>query len=212
MAEKLCYIMGAGEFTDSYLPPADSFVIAADGGYQYLKNCGIVPDLVVGDFDSLGSVPVHPHVIQHPVMKDDTDMMLAAKTGLNMGYQTFVLNGGLGGRLDHSIANLQTLAFLAEQGARAFLIGPGQNITALSEGVLTFHPSCTGTISVFSSTDRSEGVTISGLKYSLEDGIFTSAMPMGVSNEFLGLPATVQVRKGILFILWTGILDQTIDL
>lgn len=212
MAEKLCYIVGAGDFTDSYLPPAGSFVIAADGGYQYLTDCGITPDLVVGDFDSLGSVPVHPHVIEHPVMKDDTDMMLAVKTGLNMGYRTFVLNGGLGGRLDHSIANLQTLAFLAEQGARAFLIGPGQNIAALSDGVLTFRSSCTGTISVFSSTERSEGVTISGLKYRLDESVLTSAMPVGVSNEFVGTLAAVQVRKGILFIFWSGSLDQTIDL
>lgn len=212
MAETLCYIVGAGDFTDSYLPPKDSFVIAADGGYQYLKDCGIEPDLVVGDFDSLGSVPVHPHVIQHPVMKDDTDMMLAIKTGLNMGYRTFVLNGGLGGRLDHSIANLQTLAFLAEQGARAFLIGPAQNVAAVRNGALTFHPSCTGTISVFSSTECSEGVTLSGLKYGLTDDVMTASMPIGVSNEFVGEPATVQVKRGTLFVFWSGGLHETIGL
>lgn len=208
----LCYIVGAGDFTDSYLPPEGSFVIAADGGYQYLKDCRIEPDLVVGDFDSLGSAPVHPHVIEHPVMKDDTDMMLAVKTGLNMGYRTFVLNGGLGGRMDHSIANLQTLAFLAEQGARAFLIGPGQNIAAFSDGAMTFRSTCSGTISVFSSTECSEGVTISGLKYHLENGVLTSSMPMGVSNEFIGTPAMIRVQKGILFVFWTGVLDETVDL
>ena len=212
MTEKLCYIVGAGDFTDSYLPPEGSYVIAADGGYQYLKDCGIEPDLVVGDFDSLGSAPAHPNVEQHPVMKDDTDMVLAVRIGLNMGFKTFVLNGGLGGRLDHSMANLQTLAFLAEQGARAFLIGPGQNIAVLTDGTLQFAPDCTGTLSVFSSTERSEGVTISGLKYSLQDGVLTSSMPMGVSNSFVGTAASVQVKKGILFVFWTGGLHETIGL
>lgn len=212
MAETLCYIMGAGDFTDSYLPPKGSYVIAADGGYQYLKDCGIEPDLVVGDFDSLGQAPEHPNVEQHPVMKDDTDMVLAARIGLEKGFKTFVLNGGLGGRLDHSIANLQTLAFLAEQGARAFLIGPGQNIAVLTNGVLEFVPGCTGTLSVFSSTERSEGVTISGLKYGLENGVLTSSMPMGVSNSFVGTAASVQVTKGVLFVFWTGGLHETIGL
>jgi thiamine pyrophosphokinase len=187
-------------------------VIAADGGYQYLKDCGIEPDLVVGDFDSLGHAPVHPNVIEHPVMKDDTDMMLAVKTGLHMGYRSFVLNGGLGGRLDHSMANLQTLAFLAGQGARAFLIGPGQNVAVVRDGALAFRPGCTGTISVFSSTERSEGVTLSGLKYGLTDYVMTASMPIGVSNEFIGEPAVVRVRKGTLFVFWTGALDQTLDL
>lgn len=210
--ENICYIVGAGDFTDSYLPPKGSYIIAADGGYQYLKDCGIEPDLVVGDFDSLGQAPKHPNVEQHPVMKDDTDMVLAVRIGLAKGYKTFVLNGGLGGRLDHSMANLQTLAFLAEQGARGFLIGPGQNIAVLTDGALEFAPGCSGTLSVFSSTERSEGVTISGLKYHLEDGVLTSSMPMGVSNSFVGTAARIAVKKGILFVFWTGGLHETIGL
>lgn len=212
MAETLCYIMGAGDFTDSYLPPKGSFVIAADGGYQYLKDCGIEPDLVVGDFDSLGRVPVHPNVVQHPVMKDDPDMMLAVKMGLDRGCRTFVLNGSLGGRLDHSVANLQILTFLAEQGARGFLIGPKQNVAGLSNGSLNFHPNCTGILSVFSSTECSEGITLSGLQYCLHDATLTSSRPLGLSNEFIGKPATVQVKKGILFVFWGGGLHETIGL
>lgn len=210
--EKLCYVVGAGDFTDSYLPPKDSYVIAADGGYQYLKTCGIEPDLVVGDFDSLGNVPIHPNVIQYPVMKDDPDMMLAVKIGLNMGCRTFVLNGGLGGRLDHSFANLQILTYLAEEGAQAFLIGPDQNIAALSEGSMKFSSDCTGILSVFSSTERSEGITLTGLQYCLEDAKLTASRPLGLSNAFIGETATVQVKKGVLFVFWTGGLHETIGL
>ncbi len=71
-------------------------------------------------FDSLGGVPIHPHVVQHPVMKDDPDMNVGSQNGTRYGISDLVLNGGLGGRLDHSVANLQILTFLAGQGARAF--------------------------------------------------------------------------------------------
>ena len=75
----------------------------------------------VGDFDSLGQVPEGENIVRHPVMKDDTDMMLAVKLGLERGYTRFHIYGGMGGRTDHTIANIQTLAYIAGRGASAFL-------------------------------------------------------------------------------------------
>jgi len=98
-----CYIAGAGEFVENELPIASDFVIAADGGYTELVGRGIVPDLVVGDFDSLGTAPDHPNIVFSPVEKDDTDMMLAVRQGLDRGYMSFIINGGVGGRLDHTL-------------------------------------------------------------------------------------------------------------
>ena len=109
MDSKICYIFGAGEQSscDIRLSGSD-LVIAADGGFDYLKKLGLRADIVLGDFDSLSDSQNLPEdFIRYPKEKDDTDMMIAIKEGLARGYRTFRIYGGLGGRLDHTIANLQ---------------------------------------------------------------------------------------------------------
>lgn len=113
-----CYIYGAMPCGSTEKLEEGDLLIAADGGYAYLQ--GQKPDLVVGDFDSLGYVPEGEQIIRHPVQKDDTDMLLAVREGLKRGYRKFVLYGGIGGRLDHTIANLQVLAFCRGRAVRLF--------------------------------------------------------------------------------------------
>ena len=122
--EPICYIVGACPPGALCLAPGrPSLVIAADQGLRHLEAAGIAPDLIVGDFDSLGTVPQGANVIRHPVEKDDTDMMLAVKTGLERGCRTFVLYGGLGGRLDHTYANFQTLTCPSRRRAAGWVGG-----------------------------------------------------------------------------------------
>jgi len=201
---KRCYIAGAGEFNDQVLPGKGDYVIAADAGYTALMSLGITPDLVVGDFDSLKCIPDHPNIALSPVEKDDTDMMLAVRQGLKLGFKTFIINGGLGGRLDQTLANMQILAYIAENGARGTLFGQGVSVTAIKNGELTFstEEKKGGTISVFCAGSKAKGVTLEGLKYPLDNATLTSDNPLGVSNEFTGVPATVSVREGILIIVW----------
>lgn len=201
--EPICYIVGAcppGPMAFAQGRP--SLIIAADQGLRHLERAGIVPDLIVGDFDSLGQVPLGENVIQHPVEKDDTDMMLAVKTALGRGCRTFVLYGGIGGRLDHTYANLQTLAYLSDHGARGYLLGDGFAATAWQDGTLDFPAGLTGTVSVFCPGEKAEGVSIEGLYYSLRDAVLTSGFPLGVSNQFTGVSARVSVRKGTLLAMW----------
>ena len=230
-----CYIAGAGEFNGSVLPRSGDYVIAADGGYLELMSRGITPDLVVGDFDSLGSTPAHPNIIHSPAEKDDTDMMLAVKQGLSRGFRRFVVNGGLGGRLDHTLANIQILVYLAKREAQGVMVGRDMCATAISNGTARFLPGASGYISVFSAggeasgaaggeasgaaggeaedTARCEaggaavGVTLTGLKYPLENATLTCDYPLGVSNEFTGAPAEITVRAGTLIITWIGKLE-----
>lgn len=212
--EHICYIIGAWHGEDACIRPREGdFVIAADGGYAALQALGVTADLVVGDFDSLGYVPQAEEVVQHPVMKDDTDMMLAVKLGLDRGYRNFVLTGSVGGRLDHTLANLQTLMYLAQQGARGMLYGEGTVITVLKDGSLTLTGE--GVLSVFCLSGEARGVTEQGLLYGLDNAIMVSGYPIGVSNEFTGVPATISVTDGTLIILWSaekealpGIIEQ----
>lgn len=202
---KTCCIFGAGEYGAFTLPSEqlqNAFLIAADGGYGWLKAQGLTPHLAVGDFDSLGCVPEDVPVLRHPPEKDDTDMMLAVQEGLKRGCTRFLLYGGLGGRLDHTLANLHVLDHLAREGCEAFLLGPNETVTALRNGSLTFSGAHRGTLSVFPWGGDARGVTLSGLRYPLEGGTLTPHHPLGVSNEFLGKEAVISVTDGALLVLW----------
>ena len=122
-----CFIFGAGSFYGLPVAPRkEDYVIAADGGWNTCRELGIEPDLLLGDFDSMQDVPAFDHIRRVPVEKDDTDMMLAVKEGLAGHHREFHLYGGLGGkRSAHTIANLQTLVYLAEHAARGWLYGQG---------------------------------------------------------------------------------------
>ena len=158
---------------------------------------------MVGDFDSLGYMPQHPNVTRLPAEKDDTDMVFALRRGLDMGYRRFVLLGGLGGRLEHTLGNLQLLDWLSTQGAVGFLAGEKTVVTALRDGSLTFPPAMSGYLSVLCSSGAAHGVTLSNLKYPLTDYNMTSSFPIGVSNEFLpDQPAAVSVKDGCLLLVW----------
>lgn len=204
MEAGICYVVGAGEFCPRGLTPGPGdLVIAADGGFAALEGLGRSPDLVVGDFDSLGHRPDHPHVVALPVEKDDTDMHSAIRLGWERGYRAFRLYGGTGGRIDHTLANIQSLAWLANQGGRGWLVGPDWTATVLSDGgALTLEAGRQGMVSVFCLGDRAEGVDIQGLKYGLSDGVLTADYPLGVSNSFLGGESRVSVRRGKLLVLW----------
>ena len=178
-------------------PDQGDFVIAADAGYAELIRQGVKPDLVVGDFDSLGEVPAGETVVRHPVMKDDTDMMLAVKLGLERGYRDFRLYGALGGRLDHTLANIQTLQYLAARDARGVIVGD-VCLAAVKNGALRFRAAAKGTISVFCLGASARGVFLEGLLYPLADYAMTPDFPIGVSNEFTGAPSSVSVRDGCL--------------
>jgi thiamine pyrophosphokinase len=199
---KRCVIFCAAGFDGLALPiDIDDLVIAADGGLRHTQAIGITPTLILGDFDSLGYTPDESLVF--PVEKDDTDAMLAAREGLRRGCDEFYFYGSLDGkRLDHTVANFQTLQFLADQGATGYLIGADYLVTVVKNGTLRFPAGATGIVSLFCLGADARGVTLEGLKYPLEDGTLTAGFPLGVSNHFIGTDATVSVRDGSLLVLW----------
>lgn len=203
MRERICYVFGAGDTTPCTIQPEkDDLVIAADGGYDFASAIGLKTDIIIGDFDSVKDTNLPANRITHPKEKDDTDMMLVFKYALEKGYYHFEIYGGLGGRLDHTIANLQALTFLAKKGATAVLHGENYKITVLHNSFLTFPAKENGIISVFSLSDKCKGVTIKGLKYPLKHGELTNSFPLGISNEFIGKDVTISVHKGTLGVLW----------
>lgn len=200
----ICCIVGALPLEEALFPspqPGD-LLIAADGGYAALAERGVIPDLVVGDFDSLGAAPRHPQVLRLPSIKDETDMGCAIGQGLERGYTRFLLLGGLGGRLEHTVANLQLLSGLSRRGALGVLAGGGQAAAAVTGRSLAFPETMQGFCSVFCQGGTARGVTLEGLKYPLEGEELTGCFPLGVSNEFLDRPARIRAEEGTLLVIW----------
>ena len=195
-------IFCAAEF-DELLEPLgrEDYLLAADGGLRHLNKLNLKPQGILGDFDSLGYIPEGAEVF--PVEKDDTDAMLAARKGLELGYREFLFYGALDGpRLDHTVANFQTLQFLADHGAKGYLVGRDYLVTVVKNEIISFPAEAEGIISLFCLGCDAKGVTIRGLYYELENGTLTPGFPLGVSNHFTGKGATVQVKDGSILAMW----------
>ena len=197
-----CLIFFAAQFDGLAAPiGTEDYILAADGGLRHLNQLNLTPHGIIGDFDSLGYIPAGAQVF--PVEKDDTDAMLAARKGLELGYRNFIFYGSLDGpRLDHTIANFQTLQFLADHGATGYLVGKGYLVTVIRDETVEFPAKAEGILSLFCLGPDAEGVTLENLHYNLENGTLTSGFPLGVSNHFTGKSARITVKKGSLLALW----------
>ncbi len=206
MNKGICYIVGAGDFDEKFIYKRENdIIIAADGGYDHLKRINIIPDLLIGDLDSLADgvvLPENVEVLRYNSDKDDTDIFLAAKHAVSLGFRTIVFFGCLGGRFDHSLANVQMLAWLTREGVKAFLCSQTQIITALKDLALNFSERNKGYISVFAYTAEATGVNLNGFKYCLENASLSALVPVGVSNEFIGKTGKISVENGILILVW----------
>lgn len=192
----------AGEYGYTPAVPEGSVVFAADAGIEKCHELGIVPDLAIGDFDSLGRTPENAKsIVTLPEEKDDTDSLAAAKKAVEQGAKSIVFEGSLGGRLSHSLANISLIADLAKKGIKAELRGHGTRVTAICNFSAVFGRDEKGSVSVFAFSDECRGVTERGLKYSLEKATLKNTFALGVSNEFTGQPSYVSVEDGILVIV-----------
>ena len=168
MKQKRCVVISGGDFSPvSGLDP-DDFVIACDRGYAYCERLGLRPDLMISDFDSYDG----PVLDRFASEKDDTDTMLAVRYAIEHGFHELLLCCALGGRLDHLIANLQSLVFARKHGLSAVLLSEDTEIRVLEGGSLHI--------------PRRDG---------------WSSFPLGVSNTWAGEEAVVSVKEGILLIV-----------
>ena len=197
----VCYIFAALETkTLPYITTKQDYVIAADKGLDNLKKIGIKPDVIIGDFDSLGFVPSGENIKRLPVEKDDTDVGFAVNYAFELGYKEFVIYGAIGGLLDHTVANLQLSAYISSKGGKSVFVGDNVFVTSITNDTLKISNG-KGRLSVFALSDRAEGVFLSGLKYPLENAVIENTFPIGVSNEFTDKSAKITVENGTLLIV-----------
>ena len=200
----ICYIVGAGECKKLDFTKKDGdIVIAADGGYKYLQQAGIKPDIVIGDFDSLGKAPEGEKIIRLKPEKDVTDTYAAVSEGIKCGYSRFNIYGASGGRIEHTLANIQLIASLAEKNMQASIFDGSTVITAVTAKTLRFDSAYNGYISIFAHSDKCTGVCLRGLKYPLENAELSNLFPLGVSNEFLGVESEIVIGNGTAIIVYS---------
>jgi thiamine pyrophosphokinase len=197
----VCYIIGAGELYGRPTPEPGDLVIAADGGYDHLLRLGIMPDLIIGDMDSVSSDVSGAEVLRFPKKKDETDMHLAYLVGKEKGYSSFLIYGGTGGRPDHTFANY-SLLFLAKSGGdRMTVIDKEYDIFALSSEHAVISGRVGATLSLFAFGGEARGVCLSGVEYPADNVTLEADFALGVSNKIEEERANVSVSDGRLLVM-----------
>lgn len=202
---KKCVIITSyieGNLTELMRGYEPDYILCADGGYNYAKKAGIVPHYLIGDFDSLkGSMPPDIKRMTYPCEKDDTDTGLCLQAALELGCRDILIMGGLGGRFDHAVANIQAMSGIAEQTDRIAIKDNKNYCTILQNGSLSLQKQEGQHVSVLSLSDRATGVSIVGVKYPLSDYTMVRTFPLGVSNEYEEDTITISVKDGTLLIV-----------
>lgn len=182
----------------AYVQPGD-FVVACDAGYRNAQALGVVPDLIVGDFDSAPQpAALHEHTIVLPHVKDDTDTHFAARWLWQHGCRSVTFLGALGGRrFEHTVANLHTALFLAKNGVQVLLADACSELRILCPGQpMTLERRDWAYLSLFPLDGALTGVEESGVFYPLHGATLTPDYPLGVSNEFTAPQAVLSCTGG----------------
>lgn len=204
---KKALIICGGEYSPVDEKLEYDYVVACDSGASYAKRMGIIPDLIIGDFDSYegdihADFPCIP-IETYPVMKDDTDAMLAIKKLMSMGYEHLLLACALGNRLDHTLSNLQSLHYISAHGGIGEIVSGREHLRTLNsiEGQLSLEKREGCSLSLYALSDSVEGLSIEGAKYNLEKGSLTNAFPLGHGNSFMEERVTISIEEGHLLIV-----------
>lgn len=203
---KTALIISGGDFCHLPKETEYDYVIACDSGAEYALKLGITPDIIMGDFDSFKG-DIHSRfkeipIETFPVMKDDTDTMLAIKHALVKGYSHILITCALGGRMDHLLSNIQSLAYIAEKGGSGEIISESDHLRTVSanEGTITLSKHEGYSLSLYSLSDKCTGLTIKGALYNVEDIELTNTFPLGHGNSFVNDTVEITIKSGILLI------------
>ncbi|MBR5545049.1 MAG: thiamine diphosphokinase [Clostridia bacterium] len=205
--KRRCVIIGGGDCSTEILKNnihSDDFVICADGGYDIANECGITPDLLIGDFDSIKAIPDDVSKITLPVEKDVTDSVAAYNEGTERGFTSFVMFGGTGGRFEHTFANISLMANASKSGMFLEIVDNKQIFRSITNSSITIKRKDNQQVSVFAYGERAFGVTLKGFHYPLCDyslDPFNGAL--GTSNDIVEDYGEISVSNGTLIIIET---------
>jgi len=181
----------------------DDFIICADNSFAVAIAQGVIPNLIIGDFDTGDPIafPEGIEVQRFPVEKDDADTMLCVKEAARRGFLEITVLGALSGRLDHTFANIQMLAYGISQGINITVTDGENEIFMLRPGKFRLPQKKGFSLSVFSYGENTSGISLQGVKYPIENGTLSNTFPLGLSNEITAEAAEIAFTQGLLLII-----------
>ena len=195
-----CLIIAGGDYAPIG-PVGEDFVLACDRGLAYAQREGIVPDLILGDFDSYrGTLPEGIPVLRYPVEKDDTDAMLAVRWAADNGFDAIRLACCFGGRLDHLLSNIQTMYLAAKLGMEAEALDERSELRVLRPGTYRLPYRAGWSLSLLALTEKVWGLSIRGTKYEVRNVTLQNPTTLGQSNAFVS-DAEISFSSGILAVV-----------
>lgn len=184
----------------------DAVIICCDGGMRHAMRLGITPDYIVGDFDSVSADVLEYYkkqdieLKQVPCRKDETDMELGIRHAAEIGADDITLIGGIGSRMDHTLANVFQLIRINKLGIKGRLVNEN-NIITLCTGIAEINGKKGDLVSFVPITPEVRGVTTFGLEYPLDNATLYMDSPLGVSNVMEGNKAGYTFDEGMALII-----------
>ena len=216
--KKRCLIIAGGEWNpsfassyiqDKYNGKRPELIITADKGLERIAGLQMLPDIMLGDYDSISPEVLADYEkqkgilnLKFPPEKDYTDLHLAIETAIEHGATELCVMGATGTRLDHVLANMGLLKLCLEQHVQAELVDAHNRIRMIDRELTIRREELFGTyISLMPYTERVEGITLTGFQYPLENGVFTLGISRGVSNELAEEQGVIRIQSGLLFVI-----------
>lgn len=197
---KKCLIISGGKFEKIKLTEKYDLIVACDKGYLHAKKLKIKPDVIVGDFDS-SKKPKHlENVIAVSSIKDDTDTGLAVKYVLKNGYSNIDIICALGGRIDHTFANISLMKYIVEHKGTAKILSNDVILMSAGKGKIKIKKDKSKYLSLFSLSDKSRIDYIKGTKYDIKNIVLRNSFPLGVSNEIKNKFAEIKINNGVVLV------------
>ena len=181
----------------------NDYYVYCDCGLKHQERLGVMPDLIIGDFDSYSRPEDLSNVIVLPVEKDDTDTIFAVKEGIRRGCEDFLLIGATGGRQDHNLGNIYALLMLKNAGKTAKILDDYSEISIIAAGEECRVKNVWRFFSLLNISGTAKGITISGAKYNLDGAEILPEYQYGISNEVSGDEAVITLKEGNLLLVCT---------
>ncbi|MBW2630874.1 MAG: thiamine diphosphokinase [Deltaproteobacteria bacterium] len=181
-------------------------IICADGAAQRLKASDITPDFIVGDMDSIDEDTLRyfeatgSRIIRYPGDKDETDTQLALECAFGMNPDEIRILGALGGRVDHTLANISLLVMCVKRGVDAKIVDKDCELLVVDRSCV-INGREGETVSLIPLSSDVRGITLEGFRYPLSDGLMEIGKPYGVSNRLAGTRGTISVKSGYLLVI-----------
>ena len=209
MERKTAFIYTGGTVFEEYVtekPEEGDLIIAADAGYLTAKKMGVTPDILLGDFDTLGeeNIPDGIECLRVPTEKNDTDTQLAVQVAIERGAGEIVIIGGMSGRIDHTLSTLAILEDLWERKNNRIYatLTDGKNRVRFLRSSGTILPrSQYRFFSLIAADETVKGITLEGCKYPLKNGRISRRNQWAVSNEITGNCTLIEIKRGGVWVI-----------